>query len=284
MLGAILLTVFVGVSAFPNSNKQSESIEVESIEPEAPASEAEAISTEASAAADHNPSQSEITTPTAPAEPEPEPPTDQTINQLRSDTQDATFQLKLPTINVDAVVYNTLKPRSDNESFAAFEQRVQAALLQGVLHYPTSYAPGQSGKGFKTNIVILGHSSSNTLTNSDPRSQKYKFIFKSLRDLEVNHQIVIWHNQTEYIYQIYNKLIVNPNQVEVLRSGSENKHLKYNSTLTLIACEPPGTINQRMVILARQITPALDENQAVEEGDNAEDEDFVPGKTPSWLN
>ena len=200
------------------------------------------------------------------------------------EVQDPTFRLKLPTINVDAVVYDSLEPRADGEGFAAFEQRVQAALLQGVLHYPTSYLPGQSGKDFKTNIVIMGHSSGNTLTNRDPRSQKYKFIFKSLRDLEVNHQIVIWHDQTEYIYQIYDKFIVNPNQVEVLRSGSENKHLKYNSTLTLITCEPPGTINQRMVILARQIIPALDENQEVEEGDNAEDEDFVPGKTPSWLN
>ncbi len=200
------------------------------------------------------------------------------------EVQDPTFRLMLPTTNVNAVVYDTLEPRDADENFSDFEKRVQAALLQGVLHYPTSYTPGQSGKGFKTNIVIMGHSSGNALTNRDPRSQKYKFIFKSLRDLEVNHQIVIWHNQTEYIYQIYDKLIVNPNQVEVLRSGSENKHLKYNSTLTLLTCEPPGTINQRMVILARQIIPALDENQEVEEGDNAEDEDFVPGKTPSWLN
>ena len=197
------------------------------------------------------------------------------------DDLDLTFRLLIPKLGVDALVYDELRPKSDDETFGAFEDRIQEALLQGVLHYPTSYLPGQNGDGFNSNIVIMGHSSGILLFNDSPREQKYKFIFKQLNQLAEGDIVQIHYKKNQYTYRIYKKKVVKPSAVEVLRSDSENTDLKHNGTLTLITCEPPGTIDFRLVLLAEQITPAASGNSEVQIQDDTGGEDFVPGEPPT---
>ena len=197
---------------------------------------------------------------------------------------DPTFRLLIPNLGISAIVYDELEPKSADETFAAFEKRVQDGLLKGVLHYPTSQFPGQNGDGFNSNIVIMGHSSGILLFNDSSRDQKYKFIFKQLNQLEEGNIIQIYYKKNQYTYRIYQRKVVKPNAVEVLRSGSENPDLKHNGTLTLITCEPPGTVDFRLVLLAEQILPAANSNSEVQTPDGGEDEDFVPGETPGFFN
>ena len=197
---------------------------------------------------------------------------------------DPTFRLLIPNLGISAIVYDELKPKSDDETFAAFEKRVQDGLLKGVLHYPTSQRPGQNGDDFNSNIVIMGHSSGILLFNDSSRDQKYKFIFKQLNELEEGDIVQIHYKKNQYTYRIYKKKVVRPTAVEVLRSGSENTDLKHNGTLTLITCEPPGTIDFRLVLLAEQIIPAASGNSEIQTPGSGEDEDFVPGETPGFFN
>ena len=197
--------------------------------------------------------------------------------------EDPTFRLLIPALGVNAVVYDELEEKAAGESFDDFESRVQRALLQGVLHYPTSYLPGQSGDGFDTNIVIMGHSSGIGRVGDSATTRKYKFIFAELNELEVGDVIQVNYKQKQYVYTIYGREIVDSSRIEVLRSGNDNRFLQHNGTLTLITCEPPGTIRQRLVLLAEQTLPDLSENTKVKPADTTGvgDEDFVPGRTPS---
>ena len=200
--------------------------------------------------------------------------------------EDPTFRLLIPALEVDAVVYDQLDAREDSEDFDDFERRVQQALLQGVLHYPTSYLPGQAGDNFNSNIVIIGHSSGISRAGDTDTTRKYKFIFAELNRLDVGDVIQINHEQKQYVYTIYRREIVDPNEVEVLRSGSDNPFLKENGSLTLITCEPPGTIRKRLVLLAEQTLPSPSENTRVKAGSTTggDAEDFVPGQTPRYID
>ena len=200
--------------------------------------------------------------------------------------EDPTFRLLIPALGVNAVVYDQLDVREDSEDFDDFERRVQRALLQGVLHYPTSHQPGQAGDNFNSNIVIMGHSSGISRAGDTDTTRKYKFIFAELNELDVGDVIQINHKQKQYVYTIYRREIVDPNEVEVLRSGSDNPFLEENGSLTLITCEPPGTIRKRLVLLAEQTLPSPSENTRVKAGSTTggDAEDFVPGQTPRYIN
>jgi sortase A len=137
----------------------------------------------------------------------------------------------IPKINVEIpVVYD--EPSID-------EGAVQRALERGVLHYPTTPNPGELGNG-----VIFGHSSNNILNKG-----KYKFAFVSLKRMEVGDTFMIHKDGKRYVYKVFDKKIVKPEDVSVLG------HAGKTATMTLITCDPPGTSLMRLVVVAEQITP-----------------------------
>lgn len=117
--------------------------------------------------------------------------------------------------------------------WAALEQQIQDALRHGVVHFPGTAMPGDDG-----NVVITGHSS---YFPWDPG--RFKDVFALLHQVSVGDEIVVYHEQQKYLYKVYDKKVVEPDQVEVLTQEGGDR-------LTLITCTPVGTNLRRLVILA----------------------------------
>jgi sortase A len=144
----------------------------------------------------------------------------------------------IPKINVEVPVNYDVSSIS--------ESAVQDGLESGVVHYPTSPTPGQNG-----NVVVVGHSSNNLFNRG-----KYKFAFVLLNRLQEGDTFMMNYNGQRYIYKIYSKKIVKPNDVSVL--GPTDKP----ATATLITCDPPGTALNRLIIVGEQISPSPNTNIA----------------------
>jgi sortase A len=110
-------------------------------------------------------------------------------------------------------------------------------LQKGVVHYAGTPLPGE-GKG---PIFISGHSS---YYSWDPG--QYKTVFTNLDKLSEGDLIQIKYNDQLYTYRVYETVVVNPDQVDVLNSVNE-------PTLDLMTCVPVGTNQQRLIIKAKQI-------------------------------
>lgn len=141
-------------------------------------------------------------------------------------------EIIIPKINVQIpVVYDV--PTIE-------EHAVQVGLQRGVVHYATTPLPGQTGNG-----VIFGHSANNILNKGD-----YKFAFVLLHKLVVGDTFYINYNGTQYGYKIFERKIVPPSDVSVLNTSSKPV------TFTLITCDPPGTSNNRLILVGEQISPS----------------------------
>jgi sortase A len=150
------------------------------------------------------------------------------------------------------------------------EDAVQRALEDGVLHYPTTPKPGELG-----NSVIFGHSSNNILNRG-----KYKFAFVLLNRLEEGDTFMLQHEGKRYVYRVFEKKVVTPDQVEVLGNVSDKP-----AVASLITCDPPGTSTNRLVVIGEQISPDPAGNIASSAGppttaiDNRPD--ILPSNSPS---
>ena len=143
-------------------------------------------------------------------------------------------RLKINRINVDAPII--------------FESRNNEAvflddLKHGVVHYPNTANPGQTG-----NVSIFGHSSGQWWAPGD-----YKFIFTLLDKVKLGDRIFIDYKGTRYIYKVTATKVVEPNDLAVLNQGSDNK-------LTLITCTPVGTSDKRLIVTAEQFVPKVGNN------------------------
>ncbi len=165
--------------------------------------------------------------------------------------------LIIPKINVQTpVVY-------DEESIE--EAAVQTALERGVLHYATTPEPGEFG-----NSVIFGHSSNNILNGGD-----YKYVFVQLNKMEIGDTFYIHKNGTRYVYKIFDKKIVRPDQVSVLQNDESD------ASMTLITCDPPGTAINRLVVVGEQISPTTDQNTQSSVATSPTEPAILPSNSPS---
>lgn len=117
------------------------------------------------------------------------------------------------------------------------------ALHDGVVHYPDTALPGQTG-----NVVIFGHSSGQWWAPGN-----YKFVFTLLDRLKPQDLIFIDYQGQRYIYRVYDSFVVKPTDLSVLNQGSKN-------ILTLITCTPVGTSTSRLIIRAQQVVPKVGYN------------------------
>ena len=184
------------------------------------------------------------------------------------------FKIIIPTIDIEAPVITGIDPyksKDVNETEVQWEARIQKELESGVIHYPKTPHPGESGINENSNVVILGHSASTIGAAGD-----YKRIFSSLHTLKLDSLILVNYNEIQYIYKVKSVKIVKPNQIDVLESG------KLNNSLTLITCHPPGSSSNRLVLTAVQINPNPVYNLNIEVGGNKEGETIIPGKTKTF--
>ncbi len=115
------------------------------------------------------------------------------------------------------------------------QSELNAALNQGVVLYPGSALPGQSGE-----VVLAGHSSVFPWNKTS-----YGQIFTLLDKLEKGDVISIVYNNYQYDYQVTGKAILFPNQVKT--------SLTMEQKLLLSTCWPIGTALKRLVVYAELI-------------------------------
>ena len=141
-------------------------------------------------------------------------------------------KLIIPKINLEVPVVYDVQTVDENA--------VQEGLERGVVHYATTSNPGEQGNG-----AIFGHSSNNILNKG-----KYKFAFVLLSRLEVDDTFYVEKDGVRYVYKIFDKKIVKPEEVAVLGDVPGRA-----STMALITCDPPGTTIHRLVVWGEQISP-----------------------------
>ena len=147
-------------------------------------------------------------------------------------TPSATPEVIVPKINVEIPV--------DYSQTSTDENVIENALQNGVVHYPNTVMPGQTG-----NAAFFGHSSNNIFNPG-----KYKFAFVLLHEVQPNDTFYLTNNGKVYAYQVISRKIVPPSDVSVLTDT-----LGKPSTATLITCDPPGTSINRLVVTGVQVSP-----------------------------
>jgi len=147
-------------------------------------------------------------------------------------TANNTPQIIIPKINVQIPV--------DYSQTTTNETAIEAGLLNGIVHYPTTKKPGENG-----NAAFFGHSSNNIFNKG-----KYKFAFVLLHELVPGDTFYITSEGKTYIYKVTSKAIVKPTDVFVLDDVPGK-----TATATLITCDPPGTSLNRLIVIGEQISP-----------------------------
>jgi sortase A len=108
-------------------------------------------------------------------------------------------------------------------------------LQLAIGHIPATVLPGQPG-----NVGVAGHRDS---------------FFRGLKDLRNKDEIRFSTLSGDFTYVVESLIIVEPDNVGVLASSSEN-------VLTLVTCYPfsyIGTAPKRFVVRARQVSPQADQ-------------------------
>ncbi|MEK7528207.1 MAG: sortase [Patescibacteria group bacterium] len=117
------------------------------------------------------------------------------------------------------------------------EKDIQESLKDGVIHYPGTALPGEGG-----NVVLTGHSSYYAWD-----AGRFKDVFALLHEVEVADRVVMYFDQRKYVYEVFDKRVVLPSQIDVLGQTRDDR-------LTLITCTPIGTNLKRLVLTAKLIS------------------------------
>lgn len=107
-------------------------------------------------------------------------------------------------------------------------------LENGVIRYPGSALPGETGNSF-----IFGHSSNFPWLDGD-----YNDVFALLDKVTFDDEVVVYYGQEKHTYKIRTKNVISPGDVSVLQKEVEWDR----SQLTLMTCWPIGTTLNRLVL------------------------------------
>jgi len=118
------------------------------------------------------------------------------------------------------------------------ENQIIDQLKNGVAHYQGTSLPDQS----VGNVFITGHSSGYIWSKD-----LYNQAFALLDELKNGDKIALIYQNKKYTYEVYDKITVNPDQLEVLESSATDR------ILSLMTCVPIGTNLKRLVIKAKYV-------------------------------
>ena len=125
-------------------------------------------------------------------------------------------------------------------STSTLEADLQEDLKKGVIRYPQTGIPGQTG-----NMVATGHSSNYIWVSGE-----YNYIFKDLNNLQNGDEIIISATQSngktlEYKYTVSLKEVVTPDDQRIFEETQKQ-------VLTLVTCWPLNTNWKRLMLKATQ--------------------------------
>lgn len=146
------------------------------------------------------------------------------------------MRIVIPRINQNLPVIGVKNENLIQRQWDDLEKDIQAALRNGVIHYPGTALPGDNG-----NVVITGHSS---YYPWDPG--RFKDVFALLHQVQMGDKIVVYFNQKKFVYQVDDIKVVLPKDVDVLAQTPTDQ-------LTLITCTPIGTNLKRLIVTAKLI-------------------------------
>lgn len=138
------------------------------------------------------------------------------------------FAIVIPKIGASAVVFPNTDPSRESEYLPV--------LQKGVAHAKGSAFPGMNG-----NIYLFAHSA-DTFWNVG----RYNAVFYLLKELEVGDQVVVFFQKKRFDYVVYDKKIVNAEEVSHI-----NANIGSGELLTLQTCWPPGTSWKRLLVFAK---------------------------------
>ena len=170
----------------------------------------------------------------------------------------STPEVIIPKINVQIPV--------DYSQTSTDENTIEGALENGIVHYPTTSLPGQTG-----NTAFFGHSSNNIFNKG-----KYKFAFVLLHTMVEGDTFYLTYNGKVYVYKVISKKVVDPSEVGVLNSVEGQA-----ATATLITCDPPGTSLKRLVVVGQQISPDPAGNDKAAAAAVTASDSELPGNGPT---
>ncbi len=140
---------------------------------------------------------------------------------------DTSFGIVIPKISANAKVFANVDAGNQKE----YEQILQKGVAQVL---------GTSLPGGPDNIYLFAHS-----TDFSFDVLRYNAVFFLLHNLENGDEISLYYLGRRYNYYVYDKKIVEPEDVEYITK-------KYGRpTLTLQTCWPPGTTLKRLLVFAR---------------------------------
>ncbi|EKD56307.1 MAG: sortase family protein [uncultured bacterium] len=166
---------------------------------------------------------------------------DRTINKKKYTIDISDLEnnyLIIPKIPVKAPIIWNVAPDQD---------LMLKRLQDGLVHYNGTALPdGESG-----NIFVSGHSSYYWWDKGN-----YKTIFANLDKLNNGDEIALAYNDKVYVYKVIDKVVVKPEQVEVLDQTDK-------PILSLMTCVPLGTNLKRLIVKAErlQITSPKEEQE-----------------------
>ncbi len=146
-------------------------------------------------------------------------------------------RIVIPKIAQNIPIVFTGENARQKEDWELLEKEIQKGLQNGVVHYPGTAQPGETG-----NVFITGHSSYYAW---DPG--KYKDVFAPLHNLEVGDEYFVYHKGKKYNYIITERKIVPPSDTSVLDQDFTKKES------TLMTCTPIGTAKNRLILKAEQV-------------------------------
>ena len=137
------------------------------------------------------------------------------------------YGIVIEKINANAKVIPDVNP--------ANERQYTQALAQGIAEAAGSTKPGQVG-----NLFVFSHSADGPFNIS-----RYNAIFYLLKELEKGDKIVIFYQGRRFDYIVFDKTVVDPKNTEFLTNRYDKP------VLTLQTCDPPGTLNNRLIVRAQ---------------------------------
>lgn len=138
------------------------------------------------------------------------------------------FSLVIPKIGAAAKVVANVD--------AGNEAAYRAALKEGVAH-----AAGTGFPGGKDTIYLFAHS-----TNSLANVSRYNAIFYLLKELSPGDRVIIFYNHLKYEYNVTERFLTDAKDTQWLNGNGQER-------LVLQTCWPPGTIQKRLIVVAKPI-------------------------------
>lgn len=140
---------------------------------------------------------------------------------------DPNFGIVIEKINANARIIPDVDP-GDEKQYAR-------ALAQGVAAVAGSTLPGEPG-----NLYVFSHS-----TDAPWNIIRFNAIFYLLRELDKGDRVVVFYKGRRFDYIVYDKQITSPTNLDFLKNRYDQP------VLTLQTCDPPGTLLNRLVVLAK---------------------------------